>query len=58
MAKPEIIICPDCWAVYERQMEKLPAMDEHYFECTCGYVLAYWGSSIVPRFVKLKDGSR
>jgi hypothetical protein len=58
MAKPEIVICPDCWAVYERQMERLPAWNEGSFECTCGYALAHWGSPIVPKFIKLKGASK
>jgi hypothetical protein len=58
MAKPVIVICPGCWAVYERVTEKLPAWQEGSFECTCGYALAHWGGSIVPKFAKLKDAPR
>jgi hypothetical protein len=58
MAKPQVVICPDCSAIYERQLETLPERHEGSFECTCGYVLSYWGSSNVPKFIKLKDGSK
>jgi hypothetical protein len=54
MAKPDLVICPECRAVYERQMEKLVTWHQGSFECTCGYALAHWGSLIVPKFIKLK----
>jgi hypothetical protein len=43
--KPEIIICPGCWAAYEQIMETLSSWEEGRFECTCGFVLARW---VVP----------
>jgi hypothetical protein len=58
MPKPEIIICPSCWAAYEQIMETLSSWEEGRFECTCGFVLARWGSSVVPKFIKLKDASK
>jgi hypothetical protein len=32
--------------------------NEGSFECTCGYVMAYWGSSLIPVSIQLKDASR
>jgi hypothetical protein len=53
-SKSAIIICPNCWAVYERRTEKLPAWNEGSFECDWGYVLERWGNPITPVFIKLR----
>jgi hypothetical protein len=58
MPKPTIVICPNCWAVYEQIMEKRPGWEEGRFACTCSYVLARWGSSAVPKFITLKGASK
>jgi hypothetical protein len=58
MPKPDIVICPSCWAVYERIVERLPEWQEGSFECTCGYALAHWGTYNALKFIKLKDASK
>jgi lysyl-tRNA synthetase class I len=55
MAKPTIVTCPSCGAVYERRIEKLPVRDQDSFECTCGHTPERWSSSAFPIFLKIKD---
>jgi hypothetical protein len=55
MEKPDIVICPNCMAIYERFSETGAKWQEGYFECSCGYTLAAWGGKVFPRFIKLKE---
>jgi hypothetical protein len=58
MEKPDILICPSCWAVYERVTEGASKRQEGCFECSCGYALASWGGKVFPKFIKLKEASK
>jgi len=53
--KPDIVICPNCSAVYERVSETAAKRQEGAFECSCGYALASWGGKVFPKFIKLKE---
>jgi lysyl-tRNA synthetase class I len=55
MAKPTIVTCEKCGAVYKREIHKLPARDQDSFECTCGHTIERWSSSTFPVFRKIKE---